>query len=140
MHCLRQLIAQIIKPHDARAADTLDDFVFLQEAPERVIQVAVLEVPVARDFQRHQSPGGLAFTEIEIRDRSGSNAANMAIAANERASEALRVTPRRALVRQTAWARTDCRCRAKVSTSSNLPCPGSTSRSTRPAPLSGIAS
>src|SRR5581483_5273185 len=83
--------AEIEQTHDARTADTLHDLVFLQEAPERVIQVAVLGLTVAGDFQRHQLARRLAFAQVEIRHHTSGYAADVAIAANERAPETLRL-------------------------------------------------
>src|SRR5215469_13057868 len=89
-HQPRVLIAhtQVEETDDARAADALNDLVLLQEAPEGIVEVAVLGVPVARDLQCHQLSSSLALAEIEVRHGSGCDASNMAITANKRAAEA----------------------------------------------------
>ncbi len=74
--------------------DSLDDLILLEEAPERVVELAAgLVVPVTRDLQRHQRAGLFAFGQIQVRDRARGQAPYVAIPADESSPEALLLAP-----------------------------------------------
>ncbi len=81
--------AQVIQPHDARVTDALNDFIFLQEARERRIEL-VLGLLVARHFQHHERARLLALGQVELGHGAGGEPPHTPVAANERLTEFLR--------------------------------------------------
>ena len=88
--------SEVVKLHDARMLDALDDLVLLQKPPERVIEVVLILVPIANHLQRDQRPGGLALRQVQVGNRPRSDPTDTPVPANECAAEPLRLATRRA--------------------------------------------
>src|SRR4051812_6999013 len=70
---------QVIKLHDARMLDALDDLVFLQESSERVVEVMLIFVPITNDLQRNQRSSQFTLRQIQVGDGPRSDPTNTSI-------------------------------------------------------------
>src|SRR5882724_4824357 len=97
-HQPRMVVAdtEIVQLDDARMTDTLDNLVFLQKTPERVVEIVLVLVPVPDHLQRDQCTRGLTLRKIQVRHGPGGNPPDTSIPANKGSAEPLRVASNRA--------------------------------------------
>src|SRR4051812_44492149 len=97
-HQPRVIVAdsQVIKFHHARMLDALDDLVFLQKTPERMVEIVLVLVSVPNHLQGNQRPRGPALSQEQTGDRPASDPPNTPVPANKRTAELLRIATRRA--------------------------------------------
>jgi len=79
--------AQFVQPHDVGMANALADLVFLQEAPECLIDTGLI-AQRRRHLECHQRADLLALRQVELRDRAARQQARAAVAGNARLTEA----------------------------------------------------